>query len=114
MDDQNLRNKRFPVGNIKEAGNGDRCTINHANHSSWEVTANGEGFKTLKDFYVNLGFYVEFFGAGIILLLCIRTVPGAGLQLASQTFITTQIVIKTEQNMHFVPAVNCPIKGKTK
>lgn len=30
----NLANKRFHVGKIKEAGNCDRCTINHANHSS--------------------------------------------------------------------------------
>lgn len=50
----------------------------------------------------------------MVYFLCICTVPGAGLQVASLTFITTQIIIKTEQTMHFVPAVNCPIKGKTK
>lgn len=83
MDDQNLTNKRFHVGNIKEAGNCDSCAINHANHSSWEVIAKGKGLKTLEDLYVNLVFYLELFGTGIVLLFWICTVPGAGLQLAS-------------------------------
>lgn len=83
MDPQNIINKRFHVGNIKEAGNCDRCAINHANHSSWEVIARGEGLKTLEDLYVNLVFYLELLGTRIVLLLCICTVPGAGLQLAS-------------------------------
>lgn len=83
MDHWNLTNKRFHAGNIKEAGNCDRCTINHANHSSWEVIAKGGGLKTLEDLYVNLVFYLELFGTRMVLLLCICTVPGAGLQLAS-------------------------------
>lgn len=79
-----------------------------------EAIVKGEGLKTLEDLYVNLVFYLELFGTRIILFLCICTVPGAGLQLASYPFVTTQIIIKPEQTMHFVPAVNCPIKGKTK
>lgn len=78
MDDQNITNKRFHVGNIKEAGNCDRCTINHANHSSWEVIAKG-GLKTPEDLYVNLVFYLGLFGTRIVLLLWICTVPGARL-----------------------------------
>lgn len=47
LDHQNVTHKRFHVENIKEAGNCDRCTINHANHSSWEETAKGEELKIL-------------------------------------------------------------------
>lgn len=70
--------------------------------------------KDLKHWKTFFFFYLELFGTRMVLFLCICTMPGADLQLASLTFITTQIIIKTEQTMHFVPAVNCPIKGKTK
>jgi len=83
LDHQNLVNKRFHAGNTKAARNCDRCPINHANHSSWEVISKGERLRILEDLTVNLILYLELFGTRIVFLPCVCRVPGAGLQLAS-------------------------------